>query len=115
VGFTFGWAAFNVLCFTLLLLKGEGPRSALLPGYLLLIAGTALRLRVALVWFVAGLSLLSYLGLLAEAVWRRPHLMPERAAAFIFVLSLGLVGLIQYYLLRRARAAYMPGETAHHE
>jgi serine/threonine-protein kinase len=102
--FTFGWAAFDVLLYTLLLLKGDGPRSAMLPGYFLLMAGTALRLRVALVWFVAGLCWLSYLSLLTEAAWRRPHLLPKQASGFIFVLSLGLVGLTQYFLLRRVRA-----------
>jgi hypothetical protein len=102
---TFVWAAFDVLFFTLLLLKGDGPRSALLPGYLLLITGTALRFQVTLVWFVTGLCLLSYLGLLTEAAWRRPHLIPGSASGFIFILSLGIVGLIQSYLLRRARSA----------
>jgi len=103
--FTFVWTAFDVVFFTLLLLKGDGPRSALLPVYLLLIAGTALRLRGTQVWFVTALCLLSYVGLLADASWRRPHLLPGQASGFIFVLSLGLIGLIQHFLLRRAKTA----------
>ncbi len=104
---TFAWAAFDVLLLTLLLLnKGsDGPRSALLPAYLLLIAGTTLRLRIALVWFVTVLCLLSYAGLLAEAAWRRPHLAPGRPAAIIFALSLAVLGLTQHLLLRRLRNA----------
>jgi serine/threonine-protein kinase len=100
----FGWAAFDVLMLTLLLLQGDGPRSAMLPAYFLLIAGTALRLRIALVWFVAGLCLVSYAGLLAEAAWHRPHLAVELKDWAIFVLSLGLQGLVQYFLLRRVQA-----------
>ena len=91
--------------FTLFLLEGGGPRSAMLPGYLLLIAGTALRLRLGLVWFVSGLCVLSYIGLLVEAAWRRPELQAEPTAVINFVLSLAVVGLIQVLLLRRLKTA----------
>ena len=105
----FGWAAFDVLMLTLLLLQGDGPRSAVLPAYFVLIAGTALRLRIDLVWFVAGLCLVSYAGLLAEAAWHRPHLAVGMKDWAIFVLSLGLQGLVQYFLLRRVRAMLAGG------
>jgi len=39
----FGWAALDVLMATLMMARGQGPRSALLVGYPLLIVGTALR------------------------------------------------------------------------
>jgi serine/threonine-protein kinase len=102
---TFAWAAFDVLMLTLLLLRGRGPHSTLVPTYLLLIAATALRLRLALVWFVTGLCLLSYLGLVAEAAWRRPELLPDRTAGIIFALSMLIQGLVQHLLLRRVRSA----------
>jgi hypothetical protein len=103
--FTLIWTAFDVVFFPLLFLKGEGPRSALLPVYLLLIAETVQRLRVTQVWFGTVLCLFSYVGLLADASWRRPHLLHEQASGFIFVLSLGFIGLIQHFLLSRAKTA----------
>jgi tRNA A-37 threonylcarbamoyl transferase component Bud32 len=102
--FTFLWAGCDVLLFTLLLFVGNGPRSALLPVYLLLIGGTALRLRIDLVWYVTALCLLSYGGLLAEAAWRRPDLVPGQPVVFIFVLSMATLAVVQYYLLRRVKA-----------
>jgi serine/threonine-protein kinase len=102
---TYGWAAFDVLMLTLVLLQGDGPHSALLPAYLLLIAGTALRLRIALVWFVTGLCVLGYQVLVAEAAWRRPQFATDLKGAVIFSLSLGILGLMQHFLLRRVGAA----------
>jgi serine/threonine-protein kinase len=102
---TFGWAAFDVLLLTVLLLRGGGARSVLVPVYLLLIAVTTLRLRVGLVWFVTALCLASYLGLLAEAAWGRPGILLDVPAAVNFVLSLVLMGVIQHLLLRRLHNA----------
>jgi serine/threonine protein kinase len=98
---TFGWSAFDVFMLTLLLFRGNGPRSVLLPGYLLLTAATALRFRVGLVWFVTGLCVLSFAGLQAEAAWLRPHLALDWSAWNTFALTLCLLGLIQHLLLRR--------------
>lgn len=47
-GVPFGWTAFDVLMLSLLIYRGDGPRSALILAYLLLIAGTALRFRISL-------------------------------------------------------------------
>jgi serine/threonine-protein kinase len=102
---TFGWAAFEVLMLTVFLLRGDGPRSPMLLGYLLLIAGTALRLRTGLIWFVTGLSLVSYFGLLLDAAWRRPAFQAEPKWRLVFVLSLCILGLMQYLVLRRMRSA----------
>jgi serine/threonine-protein kinase len=102
---TFAWSAFDVVMLTLLLLAGHGPKSSLLPVYLLLIGGAALRLRIALVWFVTGLCCLSYLGLVADAFWRRPEVAPGLPPVIIFPLSLGVLGLMQHLLLRRLRSA----------
>jgi serine/threonine-protein kinase len=102
---TFAWAALDVLMLTLFLLQGDGPHSAMLPGYLLLIAGTVLRLRIALVWFVTGLCLLSYAGLLLQAAWSRPYFSVAPKNWILFVLSLLVLGLIQHLLLRRVLGA----------
>jgi serine/threonine protein kinase len=102
---TFAWAALDVLMLTLFLFQGDGPQSAMLPGYLLLTAGTALRLRLALVWFVTGLCLLSYAALLLEAVWQRPYFAVPPKDWILFSLSLVVLGLIQHLLLRRLLGA----------
>jgi serine/threonine-protein kinase len=104
---TYAWAALDVLLFTALLLRGNGPQSTLLVAYQLLIAGAALRSRIALVWCLTGLCSASYLALQADALWRRPEekvAVPAHAAV-IFVLSLVLMGLIMSLLLRRFRLA----------
>jgi hypothetical protein len=104
---TYAWVAFDVLLFTALLLRANGPSSGLTVGYLLLVAAAGLRFRPPLVAFVTGLCLLSYLLLLADARWRRPEqgLSVPLPTAFIFVLSLALMGLIVGLLLRRFRLA----------
>ena len=98
-----GWVAMDVVLFTLLLLGGDGPSSAVLVAYLLLVAGAALRFRIGLVWLVAGLSTFGYLTTVVDAHWRRPHLAPESKAPLPFVLSLLLTALILHLLLRRLR------------
>ncbi len=102
---TYGWSALDTLMLTLLLARGDGPRSYLLPGYLVLIGGTALRFRPGLLWFVTALSVASYLGLVADAAWRRPGMEVTPDAAMIFSVCLVLLGVIQHLLLRRIRAA----------
>jgi tRNA A-37 threonylcarbamoyl transferase component Bud32 len=101
----YGWAAFDVLMFTLLLFRGNGPQSTMLVGYLVLIAGTALRFRTSLVWLVTGLCLISYLSLVVEAAWRRPELAVGPIHWIPVVLSLLVLGLIQQFLLRRSQTA----------
>ena len=100
----YGWAALDVLMFTLLVFRGNGPQSTMLVGYLVLIAGTALRYRTALVWFVTGLCLISYLGLVVEAAWHRPELAVAPNHWIPFVLSLFILGLTQQLMLRRWQA-----------
>jgi tRNA A-37 threonylcarbamoyl transferase component Bud32 len=101
----YGWAALDVLMFTVFLLRGNGPQSAMLVGYLLLIAGTALRFRIAMVWFVTSLCLTSYFALVIEASGRRPHVAVTTKEWILFAISLFVLGLIQHLLLRRLQAA----------
>ncbi len=113
VAAVFGWAATDVLWFTLLLWLGEGPRSTLLVGYLILLGGAALRFRPGLVWLVALLSMASYLGLVVEAQLNRPETpMPPFQPIFhslVFLLSTAVMGLMLLLLLRRIRP---PGQPA---
>ncbi len=99
----YSWAGMDVILFTALLCVADGPRSTILVGYLLLVAGTALRFRISLVWFVTGLSLTGYLWLVLDAHWFRPQLAPAPKAVLPFVLGLGMMGLIMHLLLRRVR------------
>jgi hypothetical protein len=102
---TFGWVALDVLMATLMMARGQGPRSALLVGYPLLIVGTALRFRISLPWFVTGLCVAGYLGLVGEAAWHRPHLAVGITDWLIFTLALPILGFLQHQFLRRLRAA----------
>jgi serine/threonine-protein kinase len=102
---TYCWAALDVIMLTVLLSQGDGPRSAMLVGYHLLIAAAALRFRIMLVWFVTGLSVVSYLGVVAETLWRRPQLATGLKDWVNFVLSLLILGFVQQLLLRRVRTA----------
>jgi serine/threonine-protein kinase len=102
---TFAWAGTDVVLFTLLLGRADGPKSALVVGYLLLVGGAALRYRPRLVGFVTGLSLLGYLGLTLDAQLRRPEMRVRSHESFIFLLSLVLMGLMLHLLARRGRSA----------
>jgi serine/threonine-protein kinase len=102
---TFGWAAMDVLMATLMMARGQGPRSALLIGYPLLIVGTALRFRISLLWFVTGLCVAGYLSLVGEASWRRPDLAVGVTNWMVFTLGLFILGFLQHQFLRRLRAA----------
>jgi serine/threonine-protein kinase len=98
------WAGADVALFTLLLWRADGPTSALLVGYLVLTASAGLRFRIPLVWFVAGLCAAGFLGLEAHAVAFRPDKAAQAYRSFIFLLMLGMMGLIQHLLLKRVRA-----------
>jgi serine/threonine-protein kinase len=102
---TYVWAMMDVLLFTMILLRADGPKSSLIDIYLLLIAGAGLRFRTGLVWLVTGLCIVSYAALQIDALLRRPEKGVKEAAVIIFVLSLGLMGLIVTLLLRRFRLA----------
>ncbi len=100
---TFGWAALDVLLLTALILKGAGPRSSLIPAYLLLVAAAGLRFRVDLVWFVTVLCLLSYTSVDLAARWYRPDAtVPVHVTVFLLI-SLALMGLSFHLVLGRVR------------
>ncbi len=107
----FGWTALDVLMLTLFLEVGDGPRSALLMGYLLLIAGAALRFRITLVWFVTGLSMAGYSFLAWQALRQRPEVAVAAHAAIIYLMGLVIMGLMMSLLLRRVREERSGGEA----
>ncbi len=99
------WVSFDVLCFTVLLWRGHGGNSSLVTGYLLMIAGAALRSLPALVWYVAGLCIVGYLWLVLHLylIGEGASVPPHRAV--IFVLFQVIMALIGWLQLRRARTA----------
>jgi serine/threonine-protein kinase len=99
----YGWAGMDVLLFTCLLAGADGPKSAILFGYLLLVAGAALRERIGLIWFVTATCMAAYLFLVADAYWHRPQLAPPPKALLPFLLGLMTMGLIGHFLLGRLR------------
>jgi serine/threonine-protein kinase len=115
----YSWCALEVVCLTAFVWKANGPQSSLAPGFVLLIAGAALRGRVGLVWFVTALGVLGYGAVAVEAyleylpsaeVYRsvgfdHSHRSVTPYRAFIFLLLLGMMGLMCYLLVRRNRAA----------
>ncbi len=112
----YGWAGMDVLLFTCLLMVADGPNSTILFAYLILVAGAALRFRVALVWFVTLLCMAAYLALVADAFWHRPHLMPPTKGMLPFLLGIMTMGLIGHFLLGRLRKlgpTHVTAETQH--
>jgi serine/threonine-protein kinase len=101
---TYAWASMEVLLLSATLWMANGPTSALVPGYLLLIGAAALRFRALLVWFVTGLAAVSYLALEIEAFLHRPDCKVAPYQAFIFVVMLVLMAVVFHLLLRRVRA-----------
>jgi hypothetical protein len=99
----YGWAAFDVAMLTAVLELGDGPRSPMTLGYLLLIAAMTLRFRPWLVWFVTALCVLSYAALVVDAQWRRPELAGEFKHWMFSILAMLVLGFIQHLLLRRIK------------
>jgi hypothetical protein len=101
----FAWGALDVVMATLMMERGQGPKSALLIGYPLLIVGTSLRYRISLLWFVTGLCTACYLAMVVEAAWRRPEMQVATKDWVIFSLGLLILGFLTHQLLRKLRAA----------
>jgi hypothetical protein len=105
----YGWVSMEVLLFTLLLFQGQGPKSALLVCYFLLLGGAALRFRIELVWYATGSCLTSYWALI-YVCRDQSQLEVPIYASIVFSVSLTLMSLILYLLLRRVRAASRDAE-----
>lgn len=98
--------AADVLFLTAILMLADGPRSALVVGYFLIVALSALRFSLRLVWFATLASLGGYLYLLGFAKWFADPsrgLRVERYQQLIFLLALGLTGIVLGQVVRRVR------------
>ncbi len=101
----FAWATMDVTLLTLLLFSTDGARSSLAVVYHALVASSVLRFRVALVGYVTALSITGYLIHVVHAHVAKPHMAPTLLEATPMVLTLAVIGMIQYFALRRSRFA----------
>jgi len=102
--YLFLWITMEVALVTVLLFSTDGPRSALAILYHLLVAGAVLRLRTDLVGYTTVLALVGYLSHVLYAAAYRPEMRPSLQEVVPFTITLGLVGLIQYFALRRCHS-----------
>lgn len=96
----------DVVFLTAILMLADGPRSALVVGYFLIVALSALRFSLPLVWFATLASLGGYLYLLGFAKWfadASRGLRIDRYQQLIFLLALGLTGIVLGQVVRRVR------------
>ncbi len=94
----------DIVLLTVILMVADGPRSPLVVGYFLLIAISTLRFNLPLIWTATVGSMLAYLFLLGHAEWFRnddPGI--PRYHQIIFLLSLGLTGIVLGQVIRRVR------------
>jgi eukaryotic-like serine/threonine-protein kinase len=103
----YAWGLLDSAALLAVLLIGNGAASSLLVGYPLVIVGSALWFRVRFVWFVTGLSLLSY-GVLVFDFYRwRPETHLGMWAGWdrhvIFAVAMLVLGAVVAYLVDRVR------------
>ena len=103
--FLFLWTTMDVTLLTILLFDTNGATSPIALLYHVLVAGSVLRFRARLVGYVTILSLAGYLVHVLHTAQYRPEERLVFTDVVPFALSLVLIGLIQYFSLRRARAA----------
>ena len=103
----FAWGGVDSALLLSLLLISSGVASALLVGYPLLIVGSALWFRVRFVWFMTGLSMLSYSVLVLNFYALPPKArdgFPDRFDRhLVFLASLLVLGLVVAYVVQRVR------------
>jgi len=104
----FVWGTLDsIFLFTVLLWIADGAVSSLVVVYPLVIVASGLWFRVRFVWFMTGLSLLSYGVLVIDLYYRRPQLLKTNYGGadrhVIFAVSLVLIAAIVAYLVKRVR------------
>ncbi len=103
----FAWGVLDSICLLAVLLVANGAASPLIVGYPLLIVASGLWFRVRFVWFMTGLSLLSYGVLVFDFYWRQKELHADAFAVadrhVVFAVSLLVLGSVTAYLVHRVR------------
>ena len=106
-GLKYATTACDVILLTTILTVADGPRSPLVVGYFLVIAGSALRFQLSLVWCATLASMAGYLWLLGFARWfaapERQLLVP-RYQQLIMLVALAMTGVILGQVVRQVRS-----------
>jgi serine/threonine-protein kinase len=97
-----GWAAADVIMYTLLVWINQGLQTSLVAGYFLLVAASGLWFREHIVWFTTAMAVTGYSVLVLNAGLVRSIESPYRHV--VFVAALAVSGLITGYQVRRVRA-----------
>lgn len=98
--------AADIVYLTAILMLADGPRSAMVVGYFLVVALAGLRFNLSLVWFSTGGSMFAYLFLLGYGRWfaaPERNLRIERYQELIFLLALALSGIVLGQTVLRVR------------
>jgi hypothetical protein len=98
--------AADIVYLTGILMLADGPRSAMVVGYFLVVALAGLRFNLPLVWFATCGSMCGYLFLLGYGRWfaaPERNLRIERYQELIFLVALALSGIVLGQILRRVR------------
>lgn len=98
--------ASDIILLTALAWLAGGPASSLTRVYFLIVAMSALRFNLGLVWFSTLACLVAYEGLVASAdkTWFDAHHATPPVENLIVLVSLGLTGIVVGQVVRRVRA-----------
>ena len=95
----------DIVLLTAILTVAEGAKSPLVVGYFLVITLATLRFNLPLVWFATASSMTGYLVLLGYAKWFTERaLRVPRYHQLMFLLALGLTGVMLGQVIRRVRS-----------
>jgi serine/threonine-protein kinase len=104
----FAWGAVDALSVTRILFVAAGAASPVVVVYPLLVAVSGLWFRIGFVWFMTGVSVASYLALVADFYLRRTYLQAVLDAGWdrhvYFVIMLLVIGAATAYQVQRAQA-----------
>jgi len=98
------WATMDVALLTIILLIANGPKSPLVPVYLVILMSTGFRWRPWLTVYAAALCVGAFLLLVVEAHARRPQFSPTLNEVLVPVVTMIVVGVISASLVKRMRA-----------
>ncbi|MCA9176648.1 MAG: serine/threonine protein kinase [Planctomycetales bacterium] len=104
----YAWLTSDVMLLTLMLFFGDSVKSPLVVLYHVVVAGSVLRCRTHLVGYVTLLAIGGYCFHLALTHFQltRAKTEPPWSEVVPMLLSLVLIGIIQYFSLRRSNSSY---------
>lgn len=100
---SYGSVTCDAVLMTAILMVARGPSSPLVVGYFLIIALSALRFNLPLVWLATVSSMAGYVVLLGYAKWYAPETRVPRYHQLILLAALALSGIVVGQVIRRFR------------